>query len=1086
MKHFCYFLFISLFIISPITVYAQDCNGIPNIQSPNATDLGKYGDIPVSLYTGRANVSIPLYTLSVRGTQMPISLDYDTSGLLMNSLPGWTGHNWTLNVGGVITRSMKGIQDELSERQYQNAQSVGHFHSDFDMNSYLQDLWTRMINLTHDTGVDEFTFNFMGYSGRFFYGNDGEWKVYSDHNIDVLFNVEDTANYISPFLEKYPGISKKMPKVIKGFILRDEQGNMYEFGGDNSSIDYSMGFMSQTNTNTEFPWIANSWYLRKVRDRFGNVLFTLEYERGVYVAHIYRHLEITSAIEHRNHISNPIHGNFLDVHNQMMPFRGELISPVYLRKVVGRNGVSVDFHSSYLPMGLDEMYGAEDKDEEFGYRFTEALRKRMEDRPPMPLPIEVGGNEIYNYPYYYLQNPPTNSPYQYNPSASIEDKYMNPLGQCRLKKLDSICIHAQNSDSTAIIFELDYNYKNRMHLTSVVEKDNPSALQAEKEYTFKYHKFQSIPKYYLTKLVDHWGYFNNTPFYYQHEETDDHGGISIEDDQLPFTNKGYPTVSDFEINPEGGHDLSYHYLFTQSRKVNEQAALDGMLTEISYPMGGRTVLEYESNDYAKLISDDRSSVIVDKTIDDFFEEEYNSAITTDPPIGLPQVGDSLEVLLPIDSINRCGGLRLKSITNYDGQNIIYQKHFSYLDPNTGKSSGVLFSRPRYSWSWTLRENIYAATFQDVSILPLSNSFGPHVGYSYVKESDSNGSVLYNYQNIDATLDLPPDRRFVGPDCGLSPYDHYSERGYKRGKLLHSWTYNKQDELVAETGITYDEDGLEDNFVYTSNAENGTFTEYGGKPFYGSIYKLFYPKYVVKEQIDSIKNGSLWDVTKTKYFYKKDSLEVTHPYIHNADFCKVTDQTTIHGNDSSSVLYTYAFDSTETKAIAQRYFYLTPLKTTYTHNNVPYKEERTAYQQRDGHYLPAAVTVKQNYLEEDTLIVYNDYTDTYALKRFTRSGELPVQVYWDPTDTSVLGMVQGNYNLLSTLNTINNWSQIRKDYPQLSVSSYTYDSLGNLTSITVPNGNREYYEYGFGNRLTKQRNTFMQLMEEFLYHYQSQK
>ena len=84
------------------------------IPTPNATDLGRYGDIPVSYYTGRADISIPLFSMNVRGLEFPISLNYDASGIQANALPGWTGVNWSLSAGGVITRSVNDYYDELT------------------------------------------------------------------------------------------------------------------------------------------------------------------------------------------------------------------------------------------------------------------------------------------------------------------------------------------------------------------------------------------------------------------------------------------------------------------------------------------------------------------------------------------------------------------------------------------------------------------------------------------------------------------------------------------------------------------------------------------------------------------------------------------------------------------------------------------------------------------------------------------------------------------------------------------------------------------------------------------------------------
>lgn len=68
--------------------------------APNAAALAKYGDIPVSYYTGTSTVSVPLYTIQAGDIQLPIDLSYHTGGIRVNELAGWTGLGWTLNAGG--------------------------------------------------------------------------------------------------------------------------------------------------------------------------------------------------------------------------------------------------------------------------------------------------------------------------------------------------------------------------------------------------------------------------------------------------------------------------------------------------------------------------------------------------------------------------------------------------------------------------------------------------------------------------------------------------------------------------------------------------------------------------------------------------------------------------------------------------------------------------------------------------------------------------------------------------------------------------------------------------------------------------
>src|SRR5258706_15772099 len=87
------------------TLFAQNSPGLKTFTppSPNATSLGKYGEVPVSYYTGIPNISVPLYSIKSRDLELPISLNYHAGGIRVEELASWVGLGWTLNAGGVIT-----------------------------------------------------------------------------------------------------------------------------------------------------------------------------------------------------------------------------------------------------------------------------------------------------------------------------------------------------------------------------------------------------------------------------------------------------------------------------------------------------------------------------------------------------------------------------------------------------------------------------------------------------------------------------------------------------------------------------------------------------------------------------------------------------------------------------------------------------------------------------------------------------------------------------------------------------------------------------------------------------------------------
>ena len=55
---------------------AQVYNVSKYLPSTQAASLGEFGDVPMSLYTGRAQVSIPIITLTDGGHSVPVTLDY--------------------------------------------------------------------------------------------------------------------------------------------------------------------------------------------------------------------------------------------------------------------------------------------------------------------------------------------------------------------------------------------------------------------------------------------------------------------------------------------------------------------------------------------------------------------------------------------------------------------------------------------------------------------------------------------------------------------------------------------------------------------------------------------------------------------------------------------------------------------------------------------------------------------------------------------------------------------------------------------------------------------------------------------------
>ena len=62
------------------------------LKSPNMTEISQYGEVPVSLYTGTAQVNVPFFTLETGNHAIDISLAYHGGGVRPDYHPGWVGY----------------------------------------------------------------------------------------------------------------------------------------------------------------------------------------------------------------------------------------------------------------------------------------------------------------------------------------------------------------------------------------------------------------------------------------------------------------------------------------------------------------------------------------------------------------------------------------------------------------------------------------------------------------------------------------------------------------------------------------------------------------------------------------------------------------------------------------------------------------------------------------------------------------------------------------------------------------------------------------------------------------------------------
>lgn len=531
MQSFAVQFFLSLILgLNSLTLHAQGITQPSSIPSPNAIGMGMGVTNPVNLYTGTVAVNLPIKNLNERGIALPIILSYDGSGVRPEQHPTWVGQNWNLSAGGSIVRVVNNMPDEANIYHFRfdkNFDSEGasyystlkdsvranYFYNCKDL--MLKNISQSALKILADsssshyfsytvfdaynnsggktvwvTGIDYqpdiFMFNFMGFTGQFFLGNDGKWKVSSQQNIKIVFDYNNSSNYDYPFVRYASDGVSHYDKTIFGFKLIDDKGTTYVFGYDANAVEYDMPFFGQNKpASKRNQWVANAWHLTKVVDKFGVEVYNLKYSRGYFVGNFYNadgtamdgkgdDSDIYSfdgyTVDKNIYLGDLVCSDY-KFHDGKV--NGRLISPCYLSTIYSQGRVVAEFNRS---VANDIRYTSDD-----------FIVDKSSSR------------------FYYLFN--SNSAFKY-PNADIS----KPLSALKWSKLNSIKFEDNTTANFVYNDSTGIKISERLNLIRLEIKGDPAFANCKtNKYKFYYNKFEQLPGF-LSKKVDHWGFFNGRSY----------------------------------------------------------------------------------------------------------------------------------------------------------------------------------------------------------------------------------------------------------------------------------------------------------------------------------------------------------------------------------------------------------------------------------------------------------------------------------------------------------------------------------------------------------------------------------------------
>ena len=236
--------------------------------TPEAASLGRYGAFQVSEYSGAVNISIPLYTVKSGDISFPINLYYDGTGIKVEQDATFVGLGWNLSYGGIINHIVCGHDDFQDEYQYRG--------------SYWKKFWEGTNSLPQDYPCENYyhkpiAFPLIGTEPGI--NNEDEFFLYDNlvkgYDIPDVFQVCFCGNNISFIID--PRAGKGSDGQDSLIILNDNSQKykisyqMKRFGAFNYPSSFTItddkgtNFLFSAYTENVFSYAqVDSYYLTKV------------------------------------------------------------------------------------------------------------------------------------------------------------------------------------------------------------------------------------------------------------------------------------------------------------------------------------------------------------------------------------------------------------------------------------------------------------------------------------------------------------------------------------------------------------------------------------------------------------------------------------------------------------------------------------------------------------------------------------------------------------------------------------------------------------------------------------------------------
>ncbi len=842
-------LYLTFIIFIPTSaLYAQENPNVnfdfPIPPSPTAASLGNFGDIPVSYYTGTPSISIPLYEITEGNISVPITLSYDATGVRVSQDASWVGLGWSLSCGGVVTRSIRGLDD---------FGGFGHVGSEYP----LCDQWNKFVYLNPDDytpeelndlrsffpnvmkGVqdgepDIFSFNFGRYSGKFLFDTEG--NIHFAKNNDNLEIVGTPMLFGSGFTITVPNGTKYIFNTKETTIVRSSMNTNARtlvgltnlenrYTPSNPSTLYLDKIISSTMDTIKF--VYKSGYVYATPAQSYNVYMQLNQSTSGS-----RSVCPTSPSSGINVSRQRIYTSYLDsIHfsNGWIKFKttdrldlepvGGSIKPQKLSEIIVYNNkgeivkdITLDNNSYFTSYGGT------------GNSFFDK-RLKLDG-------VEIDDeNNTYQFGYIEPNLLPDKLSWQQDAVGLYSTKIGYTIERGRV-------IYDMRTDETGILSQ-------RGLLNSIVYPT-----KGRTEFEYEPHDFENGYTVYNHpgggRLLVYSYYYENDP---ENNNQDTHEYDLVDTFYVGVDYSGYvdctvtfTVETDFEKYSEDDPDRNLAYLYD----------IDGLLIHTFRSQSGSHTFKLNL-DFGEYYIELRDLTEYAKS---YVASEISYNFSVERARGL----------------NSGFGNRVKTITNYDKNGIIGQKKFSYRTDLSGECdgdcpSGLLLSRPLKSYFYTECVDYWLlfqisnpeATYADYKVLVDHNLLFVN---SYINDMDSYNEEIDNLDTLISLEVIHPIWHTLACDYLVST-----------SSTISSVSFGDSPSAVGYSKVTVT-DGL-DHGKTVYNYHNIPSDEYERNPLYG-YRDLDMP---ILPHLNDPRNGQLLSV---EYYDDDDNLVKK---IENTYVCK---------------------------------------------------------------------------------------------------------------------------------------------------------------------------------------------------------